>query len=95
MADSGGGRHETLRLWEWGNCWGWDQPMVAMTATRLEQPQVAVDTLLMNSSTNLYLPTGYNHPSAQGTTSAYLPGNGGCVWCPLLACRHTVLFRML
>ena len=79
MADSGGGRHETLRLWEWGNCWGWDQPMVAMTATRLEQPQVAVDTLLMNSSTNLYLPTGYNHPSAQGTTSAYLPGNGGCV----------------
>lgn len=56
---------------------GWDQPMVAMTATRLEQPQVAVDTLLMNSSTNVYIATGYNHPSGSGQTSAYLPGNGG------------------
>ena len=48
-----------------------------MTATRLEQPQVAVDTLLMNSSTNFYLKTGYNHPSPSGIISAYLPGNGG------------------
>ena len=69
--------HETLAVWSWGKSWGWDQPMVAMTATRLEQPQVAIDTLLMNSTTNDYLPTGYNHPSSQGQTSAYLPGNGG------------------
>jgi len=62
--------HETLKVWNWGQSWGWDQPMVAMTATRLEQPQLAVDTLLMNSSTNLYLPTGYNHPAREGTTSA-------------------------
>jgi len=39
--------HETLQVWEWNNCWGWDQPMVAMTATRLNQPQVALSTLLM------------------------------------------------
>jgi hypothetical protein len=44
--------------------WGWDQPMVATTATRLEQPHVAVDTLLMNSSTNVYLPTGAKQPSS-------------------------------
>ena len=62
--------HETLKVWNWGQSWGWDQPMVAMTATRLEQPQLAVDTLLMNSSTNVYLPTGYNHPAREGTTSA-------------------------
>ena len=62
--------HETLKVWEWSNCWGWDQPLVSMTATRLEQPQVAIDTLLMNTSTNAYLPTGYNHPSREGQTSA-------------------------
>ena len=69
--------HETLSVWSWDHCWGWDQPMVAMTATRLQQPQVAVDTLLMPATTNIYLPTGYNHPRPSGGISAYLPGNGG------------------
>jgi len=69
--------YATLANWEWSHCWGWDQPMVAMTAVRLEQPEVAVDTLLMNVSTNVYLPTGYNHPTPDGLLAAYLPGNGG------------------
>ena len=69
--------HETIGVWQWNGCWGWDQPMVAMTATRLRQPRVAIDTLLMNASTNTYLPTGYNHPARHGQISAYLPGNGG------------------
>jgi hypothetical protein len=43
----------------------------------LLQPEVAIDTLLMNASTNDYLPTGYNHPTTGGQISAYLPGNGG------------------
>ena len=51
--------------------------MVSMTATRLEQPQIAVDTLLMPAPTNVYITTGYNHPSPEGQISAYLPGNGG------------------
>eukprot|EP00945_MAST-04E_sp_MAST-4E-sp1_P004165 g4165.t1 len=69
--------HETLRTWSWNGAWGWDQPMVALTATRLEQPEVALATLLMNATTNAYLPTGYNHPSVTGDIRAYLPGNGG------------------
>jgi hypothetical protein len=48
-----------------------------MTATRLGQPRVAIDMLLMNASTNSYISTGYNHPGRQGIISAYLPGNGG------------------
>ena len=44
---------------------------------RLNQPEVAVDTLLMNASTNEYVPTGYNHPTKSGQLTAYLPGNGG------------------
>ena len=69
--------HETLKVWSWSSAWGWDQPMVAMTATRLEQPEIAVDALLMNASTNVYLPSGYNHPRRTGEILAYLPGNGG------------------
>jgi len=69
--------HETLNVWSWNSCWGWDQPMVAMTATRLEQPEEAINTLLMNATTNVYLPTGYNHPDNEGLLAAYLPGNGG------------------
>ena len=69
--------HTTLDVWSWDHCWGWDQPMVAMTAVRLEQPEVAVDTLLMNVRTNVYLATGYNHPAPNGQIAAYLPGNGG------------------
>ena len=69
--------HETLRAWSWDQAWGWDQPMVSMTATRLQQPEIAIATLLMNASTNAYLPTGYNHPSESGFIRAYLPGNGG------------------
>ena len=48
-----------------------------MTATRLGQPQTAVNTLLMKAPTNVYIPTGYNHPQPHGQISAYLPGNGG------------------
>ena len=71
--------HEVLAAWDWNACWGWDQPMVAMTATRLEQPEVAVGALLMSTSRsiqNVYVATGYNHADA-GELSAYLPGNGG------------------
>jgi hypothetical protein len=69
--------HTTLARWNWAAAWGWDQPMVAMTATRLMQSEVAVDTLLMNASTNDYTATGYNHPAPHGCCTAYLPGNGG------------------
>jgi hypothetical protein len=68
---------EVLATWDWNGAWGWDMPMVAMTAVRLNQPEVAVDTLLMNTSKNNYVPTGYNHPGKQGELTAYLPGNGG------------------
>jgi len=51
--------------------------MVAMTATRLRQPEVAIETLLMNVSTNRYVASGYNHPSSRDYIMAYLPGNGG------------------
>ena len=62
------------REWEWGTTWGWDYPMMAMTAARVGRPDLAVQSLLVNESKNTYLPNGHNWQSPQ--LPAYLPGNG-------------------
>ena len=61
--------------WAWTDTWGWDFPMTAMTATRLGQPDKAVDALLMNIPTNTYLSNGHNYQDER--LRLYLPGNGG------------------
>jgi len=48
-----------LASWDWETkIWGWDYPMIAMTATRLGRPQDAVDILLREGPNNRYLPNG-------------------------------------
>jgi hypothetical protein len=37
------------QLWDLRQTWGWDYPMMAMTAARLHQPQRAVELLLGDS----------------------------------------------
>jgi hypothetical protein len=64
-----------MKDWQWAETWGWDYPLVAMTAARLEQPSVAVDALLMDTPKNRYHPNGHNY-QRPGLT-IYLPGNGG------------------
>jgi hypothetical protein len=61
--------------WNWKETWGWDFPMVAMTATRLNMPEKAIDALLMNIQTNTYLPSGHNYQDDR--LRIYMPGNGG------------------
>ncbi len=61
--------------WQWHDTWGWDFPMVAMTATRLGDAEKAVDGLLMPITTNIYLPNGHNYQTDR--LRLYLPGNGG------------------
>jgi hypothetical protein len=61
--------------WTWDKTWGWDYPMVAMTATRLGLPDKAIDALLMPVRSNTYLPNGHNYQD--GRLTMYLPGNGG------------------
>ena len=62
--------------WDWARTWGWDYPMIAMTATRIGEPERAVDALARQAPRNRYLANGHNcqHP---GKLPAYLPGNGG------------------
>jgi hypothetical protein len=49
-----------LTQWDWETkIWGWDYPMIAMTATRLGRPAEAVEVLLRDGPNNRYLPTGH------------------------------------
>ncbi|QKJ30181.1 hypothetical protein HQ865_10540 [Mucilaginibacter mali] len=61
--------------WNWPETWGWDFPMTAMTAARLNLPEKAIEALLMPIKTNTYLPNGHNYQD--GRLTIYLPGNGG------------------
>jgi hypothetical protein len=70
--------------WTWEHTWGWDFPMVAMTAVRLGMPEKAVDALLMNIQTNTYLVNGHNYQNER--LRLYLPGNGGILSAIALMC---------
>jgi hypothetical protein len=64
-----------LQKWDWSSTWGWDYPMIAMTAVRLGEKDAAVDALFIESPKNRFLNNGHNYQSAR--LPLYLPGNGG------------------
>lgn len=61
--------------WSWEDTWGWDFPMTAMNAARLNLPEKALDALFMDIQTNTYLKNGHNYQDDR--LRIYLPGNGG------------------
>jgi hypothetical protein len=67
--------HKVLQSWRWESTWGWDYPMVAMTAARLGEPARAVDALMMDTPKNTWLPNGHNPQDEK--LPLYLPANGG------------------
>lgn len=70
--------------WNWPTSWGWDFPMTAMTATRLNKPEKAIDALLLDMQKNTYLNNGHNYQSDR--LRIYLPGNGGLLSAIALMC---------
>jgi hypothetical protein len=66
---------EVMRDWYWQSTWGWDYPMLAMSATRLEKPESAIQALFTDTQKNTYLVNGHNYQSSR--LRIYLPGNGG------------------
>lgn len=72
------------KVWDWPKTWGWDFPMTAMTATRLNMPDKAIDALFMPITTNTYLPNGHNYQDKRLTL--YLPGNGGLLTAVAMMC---------
>jgi hypothetical protein len=64
-----------LSTWDWKTkIWGWDYPMIAMTAARLGEPEKAVDILLKDGPNNRYTATG--QCPQRGDLALYLPANG-------------------
>jgi hypothetical protein len=70
---------DVTRRWDWKSTWGWDYPMMAMTAARLGQPAKAMDALMMDAPKNHYLIDGHNF-QVKGFLPLYLPGNGGLLY---------------
>ncbi len=68
--------NKVLTSWNFRYAWGWDFPVMAMTAARLGEPNKAVDILLMDAANNTYLPNGHNRQGARNDLPLYLPGNG-------------------
>lgn len=66
---------KVLADWQWSSTWGWDYPLLAMTAARLGEPELAVQALLMPTARNRYLNNGHNYQ--RENLPIYLPGNGG------------------
>lgn len=62
--------NKVIKTWDFDRTWGWDYPLLAMTAARLHMPEIAIDMLLHPSEQNSYDTLGYN-------SWVYLPGNGG------------------
>jgi hypothetical protein len=70
---------DVLKRWDWKSTWGWDYPLMAMTAARLGQPAKTVDSLLMDAPKNHYLANGHNL-QVPLFLPLYLPGNGGLLY---------------
>ncbi|MGH7950796.1 MAG: hypothetical protein ACREFE_02595 [Limisphaerales bacterium] len=68
--------------WNWPDTWGWDYPMMAMTAARLGEPECAIDALLLDTPKNHYGKNGnvYQRPGL----TIYLPANGGLLYAAAL-----------
>jgi hypothetical protein len=61
---------QVLKTWNFDHTWGWDFPVVAMAAARLNRPEKAVDMLLYPNDQFSFDVMGYN-------SWVYFPGNGG------------------
>lgn len=70
--------------WLWDTSWGWDFPMMAMSAVRLGHPDKAVNAILMPVRTNTYLINGHNYQDQR--LRVYLPGNGGLLMTVAMMC---------
>ena len=77
---------KVLEVWKYPSLWGWDFAVMAMTATRLGQPQRALDILLKDTSKNEYTVSGNNRQRLRKDLPLYLPGNGSLLLAfPLMA----------
>ena len=71
-----------MKNWNWPDTWGWDYPLLAMTAARLGEPEQAVNALLLDTPKNHYALNG--HVYQRPGLTIYLPANGGLLYAAAL-----------
>ncbi len=69
---------KVFEVWDWPSTWGWDYPMIAMTAARLGETKLAIDALMVDTPKNGYSANGHNYQ--RPNLPLYLPGNGGLLY---------------
>ncbi len=75
-----------LKCWDYKSMWGWDFAMMAMTAIRLNKPELAVDILLYDTPKNAYVTSGNNFQRSRNDLPLYLPGNGSLLLAVAMMC---------
>lgn len=65
-----------LDSWDFSTTWGWDFAMLAMTAVRLGDPEIAIEILMKDTEKNTYVQSGNNFQKLRNDLPLYLPGNG-------------------
>lgn len=68
--------NRVVECWDYPSLWGWDFAMMAMTAVRLHEPELAIEILLKDTLKNAYLVSGNNMQVSRKDLPLYLPGNG-------------------
>lgn len=68
--------HLVEKCWQYPTLWGWDFALMAMTAVRLDEPELAIRLLLKDTLKNCYLASGNNMQISRKDLPLYLPGNG-------------------
>lgn len=68
--------NKVIECWQYPTLWGWDFAVMAMTATRLQDPETAINMLLIDSPKNTYVKSGNNRQQLRNDLPLYLPGNG-------------------
>lgn len=69
-----------MASWNFESLWGWDFAVMAMCATRLGDPDLAMDLLLMDTPKNHYALNGNNFQLLRDDLPVYLPGNGSLLF---------------
>ncbi|MBN2105612.1 hypothetical protein JW835_16355 [bacterium] len=76
-----------LLNWNWDKTWGWDYPLAAIAAAKLNRPEQALELLLKDVGKNTYLMNGHNYQDPR--LRIYLPGNGGLLYAIAFMCSHS------
>jgi hypothetical protein len=73
--------------WDLRQTWGWDFPMMAMTAARLHEPEKAIELLLYDAPNNHFGATGMTarmQDSDHRVAATYFPSNGSLLFAAAL-----------